>query len=513
MRKINIKRSRKFKSIKFFPFKLKKKHKDSKKERICVENIKNAFSKSEDALIKDYSLGKDNEPIQFVYCEGLTDSKQINQYLLHNIERILDESKNDKELFSNLEGRLPVRPLKKDESMKDVIFNVFSGELVLYFKKYNRTYFLSIVEEPNRTPDESNTEIALRGSKDGFTEDLSTNVALVRKRLRTNSLCNETLFVGERSKSKVALLYLDDVINMDIVDEVRKRINELDIDVLDSTAQLEELLSDSPLALFPLCEFVGRPDYVVDCLTRGRFAILVSGSPNAVIAPVNFTTLLRTPEDIHAPYHFVSLEVMLRFLGLVLAIFAPALYVAITTFHVEQVPFQLLTTISNGRFGLPFPIPVEAFIMLLFLELFREAVVRLAKPVGQSIALVGGLIIGDAAISGGLASPTLLVVVALSIVGTFTLVNQSLNGSVTIFRIFSLFLASVLGMFGFLISIFFTLWYLASLKSFNISYLSTGGATNLREFLATFGRLPWKYMKKRPSFMRTTDESRKGESS
>ena len=482
-------------------------------QAINVENLKKNLAHSADVIMNEYLLGKKNEPVFLIYCQGLADSKQINQFLLEDIEKVLDETEVESQLFSRLVGRLQLRPLKKEETIKDVIYYVFSGELVLYFKRFNHIFFLNITEEPNRSPEESSTEISLRGPKDGFTEDLSTNVALVRKRLRTSSLYNETFHVGNRSKTKVSLLYIKDVIHPDIVDEVRRRINNIDIDALDTTAALEELLADSPFALFPLNEFAGRPDYVADCLMRGRFSILMNGAPNAVIAPVNFTTLLRTPEDLHAPYHFVSLEIMLRFVGLLMAIFLPGFYVAITTFHVEQIPFQLLATIGTARFGLPFPIPVETFIMLGFLELFREAVIRLAKPVGQTVAIVGGLIIGDAAMTGGLASPTLLVVIALSIVGTFTLVNQSLNGSVTIFRIFSLVLASFLGMFGFLISVFFILWYLSSLKSFNIPYLSTGGATNWKELLATFGRLPWKMMTKRPSFLKTKDESRKGESS
>ncbi|WP_096200807.1 spore germination protein [Bacillus sp. FJAT-45350] len=482
-------------------------------EKLTEENMINTFSSSEDVITHNYMLGKSDEPVLVIYCQGLADSKELSQFILPDIEAVIDDSNNDYQFYQQLQKRLPIRALGSEEGMEELVYNVFSGELVLYFKNSKRVFFLTITEEPNRTPEESNTEISIRGPKDGFTEDLSTNVALVRKRLRTNSMYNETFIVGKRSKTKVSLLYLEDVVDPTLIEEARKRINDIDIDVLDSSSILEELLADSPYSIFPLCEFAGRPDYVVNCLTRGKFAILISGVPNGIIAPATFTMLLKTPEDLHTPYYFVTMEVMLRFLGLLLAIFLPSLWVAIMTFHLEQVPFQFLTTVALSRHGIPFPTSLETIMMLIFLELFREAVVRLAKPVGQTVAVVGGLIIGDAAIQGGLASATLLVVIALSIVGTFTLVNQSLNGTVTILRLYSFFLAAFLGIFGFIISLFSILWYLSTLTSFNVPYLSTGGTTNFKDFLSTFGRLPWSMMKKRPTNMNTKDQTRKGESS
>ncbi|MNI35188.1 Spore germination protein XA [compost metagenome] len=351
-------------------------------------------------------------------------------------------------------------------------------------------------------------EVSIKGPKDGFVEELPTNVALVRKRLRTNSLCYEQFKIGTRSKSRVALLYIEDIIQPEILGEARERLLNFQIDALFSGSQLEEILSDSSSSLFPLIDYTGRPDYVADCLIHGRFAIIVDGSPIAVIAPANLTLLFKTPEDIYLPYYYVTFERILRWIALVISMLLPGFWVALSAFNIDQLPFPLLATVTIARIGLPLPTPLEAFMMMGLFELFREAGARLPKSIGQTVAVVGGIIIGDAAIRAGLASTTMLVVSSLTAVATFTFVNQTLSGSVSVIRLYVLLLSSTLGMYGFVLGTFTIVLYLSKLESFGVPYLSPLSPIKFKDILSALFMKPISKSNLRPEIMQTEDTTR-----
>src|SRR5690606_34350067 len=285
-------------------------------------------------------------------------------------------------------------------------------------------------------------------------------------------MVTKSFTIGKRSNTKVTIAYITDIQNPETIVELEKRLEAIDIDVLSSDTQLIQLISDSRYSLFPLLESASRPDGVVNSLIMGRFDIFIDNTPNVVLGPANFFFLLNTPEDQHLPFFYTSFEMFLRISGIFLAIFLPSFWLSLSVFNVDQIPFSLLATIGASRLGIPFNTTFELLLMITLFELFREAGVRLPKAVGQTVAVVGGLIVGDAAIRAGLTSPTMLVVSAITAVATFTLGNQSLFGTVTIIRIFSILCASVLGMYGFFLSLFFLIAYLAKLESFNVPFLS-----------------------------------------
>jgi hypothetical protein len=229
-----------------------------------------------------------------------------------------------------------------------------------------------------------------------------------------------------------------------------------------------------------------------------------------VLAPTNFTLLLKSPEDSYFPYYYVTLERFIRLIGLVLALFLPGFWVSLTSYNMDQLPFPLMATITLARIGLPLSAPLEAFLMLSLFELFREAGVRLPKAVGQTVAVVGGLIIGDAAIRAGLSSTTMLVVSATTAVATFTLVNQSLSGSVTVIRLYVLLCSSILGMFGFFLSMFSVVLYLSKLKSFGLPYMAPLSPFHLKDFIASLFKKPLHMADIRPEILKTKDSSRQG---
>ncbi|WP_249864777.1 spore germination protein [Paenibacillus konkukensis] len=467
------------------------------------EKIHRLFHKSADIKMEKYELAEDGKgTVYLLYCDGLADTKQINHFILPRLECFVRESNSVEELERTWE-------LMRINRQSVLVSQVFSGQLLIFFPFSQIVYSMDISRIPQRSPQESNTETAIKGPKDAFVEELTTNVALVRKRLRTNSLCYEQFSIGARSRSRVALLYIEDITQPRFVEEARERLQHIEIDILFGSSQLEEMLADRSTSMFPLLHYTTRPDFVVDCLVRGRFAILVEGAPTAIIGPANLTLLLKTPEDSYIPYYMGTFGLLFRFVGLIIALLLPGFWTALASFNIEQLPLPLLATITLSRLGLPLPAPLEAFLMLGLFELFREAGERLPKAVGQTVAVVGGIVVGDAAIKAGLGSTTFLVIACVTAVASYTLVNQSLVGTVSIVRLFVLLMSSVLGMFGFIASVIALVVYLSSLESFGVPYLAPLSPFRWNDFVSAITRKPWYKKDYRPGMLGTTDHTRK----
>lgn len=473
-------------------------------EDVTEEKLRELFQKSSDVKIEKYELGENRQtaqPVILVYAEGLAQTNVINKYLLERLECLLPETDFGKALDKKLEVR-------KIETLREIVDGVFGGQIVLFFPVPHALYTLDAADPPQRTPTDSLTEVSVKGPRDAFVEELMVNVALVRKRLRSNSMCYEQFTIGRRSQTKVALLYIEDIIKPEMVEEVKNRLKKIDMDVLIGSSQLEEMIADDPYAFFPLLNSTTRPDFVVDCLIRGRFAVLVEGAPSAVIGPTNLTNLVRSVEDSYLPYYIASFKLMFRFFGILIALFLPGFWVAAASFNIEQLPYTLLATIAMSRIGLPMPGPLEAFLMIGMFELFREAGERLPKAVGQTVAVVGGIVVGDAAIKAGLASTTLVVVAAITAVASFTLVNQSLVGTVSILRLLVLICSSTLGIYGFVLSAIAIVVYLSKLESFGVPYLAPLSPIEWKDLIPALFRKPWMKKTSRPEMLQTKDSTR-----
>lgn len=439
--------------------------------------------------------------IQLFYCTGMIDTVQLNEIF----NNLLLHIKNDNNLISRShDGDLP--PIIQIGSAEDMINKTFSGFLIVYKEGMPYFYGVDLSKLPQRTPEESNTEVSIKGPKDGFTEELHVNISLIRKRIKTLDLYCESFQIGSLSQTKVALLYLKNKINNDTIEEVRNRLDNFQTESIISSGQLEQWISDRSFSLFPLLDYITRPDFAIECLLRGRFIIFVNGSPLALIGPINIFELVKSPEDVHFPFYLVAFQRMLRILGLVIAILLPGFWISLASVNVDQLPFSLLSTVVVSRAGLPFPIGLEAFIILGLFEFLREAGIRMPTVVGQTISIVGGLIIGDAAIRAGLASPTMIVIIAMTAVASYTLVNQSLVGTVSILRIFVMLICIFLGIYGLFISVIGILVYISRLESFKIAYLEPISSLNFKEMLSALLINPFK----RRSFTSKMLKRRKG---
>lgn len=458
-------------------------HLDRKLQRgiLTIEEIKTYFANYADI---EFYPKKVSNPIGSFYLKGMTDTVQLNEYYQTVIKVILNEDRD-----GNI-GELP--PLYLISSFEEVMAKIFSGYMIIYKEGEKQLYGFNAANVPQRSPEESSSELSIKGPKDGFTEELDTNISLIRKRLKTEQLYNELFVVGSLSKTTISLLYLKNKANNNTIEEARHRLESIKVDSVTSSGQLEQWISDRTLSLFPLYDSNGRPDFAVECLLKGRFIIVVDGSPLVLIGPVNIFGLLKSPEDVHYPYHTVAFQRFFRLISLLIAIFLPGFWVSIASVNIDLLPFNLLATVVEARRGMPLPFILEFIFLLVLFEILREAGVRMPKPVGQTIAIVGGLIIGDALIRAGLASATLIVVIALSTVATYTLVNQSIIGTVSILRLYMIIISGFLGIYGFLLGVITIIVYLTKLESYSLSYLEPIVSLKFKEFLTALRINPFR---------------------
>lgn len=451
--------------------------------------VSRLFDSSADIKNMTLHLSNADYSVQLLYCQGLCDVNKVEQDIIPELKNISEDIFRSDQM--NLQQKVPFHmkslPEKgREEAIKETVLN---GNLLLLFKPTYQIYSVTLANPPVRQPEEPNTEVSTRGPRDGFVEDAYTNLALIRRRLKTELLAVEAFTIGSETATEVFLLFHKDEIQKKVLDEIRSRLARVRTKALISNTQLEETLTG--FSLFPLMSYTGRPDYAVNALLHGKFVLVMNGSPTVVMGPATFNFLLNASEDAHYVNIFVAFTRFLRICGVLLSIFLPGFWTAVTAYHQDQIPFTLLATIVNSRQGVPLPVPLEAVVSLLLFEIFREAGMRLPSSFGQTLSVVGGLIIGQAAISAGIAAPGTIVITALSVVSTFTLVNQSLVTVVSLVRLAVLLISGFLGLFGTLTSLMALVLFMVNLRSFGTPYLTPVSPPQYKEWFKVLFRMPW----------------------
>ncbi|MFF2480677.1 spore germination protein [Paenibacillus sp. NPDC058071] len=464
------------------------------------------FANCDDVIIDIHSIGDPPVRAIIVYCSGMAETKMINDVVLPELSRVYEKTKflrkEDIERVTNLEwSQLDLTTERFGAEAMAV--RVFEGHLLFCLPNLQCMWSIDISNIPTRNPEQSTSEVSIRGAGDGFIEPLAVNVALIRTRLRTSDLACRFEVIGTMSSSKVALLYMKSIANPEMIEGVLQKLQNIKVERLLTSNQLEELLSPTQFTLFPVTHYTGRPDFASDCLINGRFIILVDGNPSVIIGPVNLFLLLKSPEDANFPFLSVNVGRVLRFVGLAISLFLPGFYIALTTFHTDQLPFTLVATISTGRMGLPMETGLEMFVIMSLMELFREAGVRLPIAIGQTLTVVGGLIIGESAIRAGMVSPLMIVVVAVTVVAGATVVNQVMTSSIILLRFMSFILSVTLGIYGFILSVILFLIYITGLESFGVPYLSPLVPLDLKQAAAAIFKMPRMWNKRRPVYLET----------
>jgi len=468
---------------------------------------------SEDVMDRPLYVGSNRLPACLFYVNGMADRTQIMLIL----EALTSQSRNDPipppggalnlETFQQL---IPSATITGVGSMGQVLEALLNGDSVLFVEGLTLALVMPTDGLPKRQPDEPTTEPTVRGPKDGFTESHVENLALIRRRLRDDRLRVEKFTLGTRTHTTVLLVYLLGLAEPGIVNEVRRRVSRIQVDSVLESGYIEELIEDESFTLFPLVKITERPDVVVAGMLEGKVALITDGTPHVMLMPSTLVAELQAAEDYYDRWPTSSFIRTLRIIYVFIAFLGPATYVAITTYHQELIPTNLLITLITAREGVPFPAVIEALAMELTMEALREAGVRLPKVVGQAISIVGALVIGDSAVQAGLVSPVMVVVVALTAIASFIIPLYAMSLAVRVLRFAFVVLAGVFGFFGIVVGLMALYVHLVSLRSFGVPYLSPMIPPSWGDQRDVAVRVPWWAMRRRPRFMPLGNRSRMG---
>lgn len=389
-----------------------------------------------------------------------------------------------------------------------LIESVLRGKTVVIVEGLNEAFVIGTRNIEQRAIDQPATEQVIRGPREGFIEPLATNIGLLRYRLQSKDLRIHTMEIGRRTQSKVAICYMEGLANPDLLEEVRKRLANIDIDAILDSGYLEQFIEDNHLSPFPQVQYTERPDKVAANLLEGRVAILVDGSPLALIVPTVFNQFYQTVEDYTERFVLMSAIRLARLVALVFSLVFPALYVAIISFNPELIPTEFAVAVAGGRAGVPFPAIIEVLIIEVSMEVLREATIRLPQQVGGALSIVGVLVIGQAAVAAGFSSPITIVIIALTTIGSFATPAYNAALALRILRFPLIILAGIFGLYGLMIGLILIANHLLSLKSFGVPYLSPLIPGNYQGMKDLIIRGPLWWMTKRPSFLYPLDSTR-----
>ena len=379
------------------------------------------------------------------------------------------------------------------KNFDDAISSINMGNSLLIVDTIDVAFDIDAKGFKQRSISSPQNEIVVRGSQEAFVENIRTNTSMLRRLVNNENLIIENCTVGKISKTKIAVCYLKDIANNGLVAEVKFRVNNLDIDYLTSSGQLEQLIQDNGSSLYPQLIATERPDKVTTHLLEGRVAIIVNDTPYVLVAPGVLSDFMSSPEDANYKFQFSNMLKLIRLIAIFFALFLPGIYVAVTSYHHELLPTELLFTIEAARETVPFPVIFEILLMEISFELIREAGVRVPSPIGPTIGIVGGLILGEAAVSANLVSPILIIIVAITAICSFSIPDFSLNFTIRISRFIYILLGYMAGFLGIAVGMFIQLILLCSLTSFGCPYITPFIVTSNKRSLTSYFIQPiWK---------------------
>lgn len=480
-----------------------------------LRRIKVFLGENADMVFRRFSLGSEPPvPAAIIFVEGLADKDVISRELLRAATFQLraappaaaSSPARLRELLKDTV--LSVGEVEEAGDIDALSLRVFTGETAFLLDGSDRGLMVNTKGWEDRAVSEPATETVIRGPRDGFTETLRVNTALVRRRIRDPNLRVKGYKVGRRSKTDINVAYIEGIADPEVVDEVNSRLDTIDIDALLESGMMEQLIEGNWLTPFPTILNSERPDEVAAHLLEGRVAIFMDTTPFVLVVPATFDSFFHSSEDHYNRWIVASSLRFLRFSATLIALVAPAVYIAVTSFHPDIIPVKLALAIAATREGVPFPAFLEAFLMEITLELLREAGIRLPGPLGQTIGIVGGVVLGQAAVSAGIASQVMVIVVALTAISSFALPSFDVAISLRLLRFPIMLMAAALGMFGVLLAALAILIHLATLKSFGVWYLAPYAGYRLADFQDTVIRMPLLSTHRRPSFLNPVDADR-----
>lgn len=441
---------------------------------VNLEIIRNEFNlpTNKDIIIREFSINRDINAF-ISYVDGMADKMIINDFILRQLMTPTN--------FSDCEEGCSMQYIIKNvlsvndantfsDFKKDIIPRILNGLTCLFIDGCNEALLIESRGYEKRSVERPVTETVIRGSQEAFTENLRTNISLVRKIIRNKDLITELLPIGNTNNSTCAVMYLNGITNPELVKEVKRRIAGIKADFISGDGMLEQFIEDQPFMLFPQVINTERPDRAAAYVMDGQVIIISDGTPFAITVPVTFWRLLYTTEDTNSRWQYGTALRLVRILALLLSIFLPGLYGSLVLYHQSMIPVDLLNSIATARENVPFPTIVEILLMEISFELIREAGVRVPGVIGTTLGIIGALILGQAAVAANIVSPILIIIVAVTGLGSFAIPSYSLASGVRIIRFAFIFLGATFGFYGISAGIFLFGCLVCSMKSFGVPY-------------------------------------------
>lgn len=482
---------------------------------------------SSDVVIREFNLTARNRQYRafLLFIDGLVDTDLINNYVLKplmmkNQANSFEGSQNhiiSEAVTNNITVRkvkkfdivnyisnclLPQNSIEKQSEFRDIFAGVNAGNCALFIDTLSIAFDIDVKGFKQRNIDTPNNEIIIKGPQEAFVENIRTNTSLIRRIVNNENLVVENIQIGDVSKTSCAVCYLSDVANSDLVAEVKYRMNNLEIDSLLSSGQLEQLIEETNKYSIPQILSTERPDKATKYLFEGRVVVLVNGNPYCLVMPATLIDFVSSPEDTNLKFQFANFLKFLRLIAIAITLLLPAFYVAMTNFHQELIPTELLFSILASRENVPFPIIFEILVMEISFELIREAGLRVPSPIGPTIGIVGALVLGQAAVSASIVSPILIIVVAITGIASFAIPDFSFGFHLRLLRFIFLLLSYICGFLGIGIGVFVYTTILCSMKSFGVPYMVPFAPVTNSKGNGYFVSPIWR-REKRPDYLNT----------
>ncbi|MFL0194947.1 spore germination protein [Clostridium sp. WILCCON 0269] len=473
-----------------------------------IDSILELCGSSQQIIVRRFAIGKEN-PVDaaLVYKDGLVNQDIINRDILNPLMHTVNEDISKIQLINEevCNKYISMSKISIQTDINMVVKDIRRGKTAILIYKTDNFIIADTMGGEHRNISEPLDEVGIRGPKNGFIENIQINLSLIKEGLKDKNLVIENLIVGRRSQRDVALIYIEDIADKDLIEDIRNRISSVDVDAITSMGMLEQYIENYPYSIFPQGYASQRPDVVQQNLTEGRIALLLDGTPFALTVPALFIEFFQAGEDYSQRTIISNLNRMIRVFGTLIVITLPSIYLALIRYNAELIPVKFVIPIIQSRRGIALPPLLEILSMQVVVELLREGGLRLPSKIGQTLSVVGGFIIGSAALQANLVSPATLVIVGVATIGTFIIPSYDMSISIRLISFPFLFLTNFLGAFGLIAGWYFVFVHLLSLDSFGVPYLSLDKYNDLKDM---FIRIPLWEMNKRPEGIPNNDPIR-----
>ncbi len=471
--------------------------------------LRHIFSNCCDLVFRNFEIDGGKTSCFIAYINGAVRIENISESILKPLMSTHMVKSDASWLAKHI--KLTVSTVCAAEEIKtagDVTDRLLGGYCLLFADGCPTCLALDVEGWAMRQTGEANVEPTLRGSVESFVEDITINTSLIRRRIKTPKLKVERMGIGTISKTAVMIAYIEGIADDIVVDKIRSRLKSIDADMVLESGTIENFIRDNPYCPFPTIEFTERPDLSALALSEGRVVVLTDNAPFVLIAPAVFSHFFMAAEDAFVSPYFTVFITIVRGLAFFISLLAPSIFIAITLFHQEMIPYQLLETLVASRSDLPFPIFFEVLLMELAFDLISEAGERLPRAIGSSLSIVGAIVLGQAAIQSGLVSPSTVVVVAATATASFVNPKLNMSRASRILRFPFMILGASMGLFGIVMGGLTLLIYMVSIRSFGVPYMSPFSPSGKGDWQAMLLRLPLRFAPQRPTAIQKNNVTR-----